>query len=114
MEDVIENFGGGSTRKIEALANLAERPGTEAEGKLAQEILARLGLPNRPTLDRIRRRSQRAGTKVVVTQNETVLEDDFYSATTVFGGQEKSYSGLYFLKTCPQPPDRQDSANPSL
>lgn len=29
-------------RTLEALRNLAERPGTEAEGKLAKEILARL------------------------------------------------------------------------
>lgn len=31
-----------SRRKLEALRNLAERPGTEAEGKLAREILDRL------------------------------------------------------------------------
>lgn len=31
-----------SPRKLEALRNLAERPGTEAEGRLAREILARL------------------------------------------------------------------------
>jgi hypothetical protein len=36
---------------------------------------------------------------------ETVLEDDFYSATTVFSGQKRKYAPLYFLKTCPQPPD---------
>ena len=35
-----------------------------------------------------------SGLKVIVEQIETVQEHNFYSATTVFGGQEKNYSPL--------------------
>lgn len=39
-------------RKLEALRNLAERPGTEAEGILAREILARVEAKQPPTDER--------------------------------------------------------------
>ena len=64
------------------------------------------GLPDRPFVAASGSRAF-AGLKLVVEQSETVLEDYFYSATTVFGRQEKNYGPLYFLKTCPQPPDIQ-------
>lgn len=89
-------------RKLEALRNLAERPGTEAEGILAKEMLARRGFPDRGFVTASRPRAF-AGLKVVTERTETVLEDDFYSAITAFGGQPKKYGPLYFVSRCPQP-----------
>lgn len=40
-----------TARKLQALRNLAERPGTPAEGELAREILARLEAKQSPPED---------------------------------------------------------------
>lgn len=43
-----------TSRRLQALRNLAERPGTEAEGNLAREILARIEKDPRDPLDDFR------------------------------------------------------------